>query len=235
MAARAGTRDRRAVQGEHLATNRTTWRSLVPIAALVLALSAGALAFLHDELALFVAGGVVSSIGWWASIRSPAAAGVGRAVPASTLLSLDGEAMTADQVDGLAGLGFLGLHHLPLEHGHIDHVVVGPGGVFAVETALSTALWTLNVPDARLLDAAAEAKRSAAKTRSILRSQGVAADVLPLLVLWGDVVGTAELVDGVAVVHGDALPRWFEERSVGAGVDVARVEAALTAFVSPAQ
>ena len=97
---------------------------------------------------------------------------------------------------------------------------------------MSTALWTLNVPGPRLLDAAAQTKRSAAKTRSILRSQGVVVDVLPLLVLWGDMVGTAEAVDGVAVVHGEAVHRWFEERSVGTFLDVERVEAGLTSFLA---
>lgn len=230
MAERAGPRAQRTVHVEHPGTNRTVWVAVAPVVLVLVLLSVAAIVFLDSHLLLFASGAAVTGVSWWLSARTtlaPAPSG-----PSNTLLSLDGETMTADALDALAPLGWRSLHHLPLGHGHIDHVAVGPGGVFAVETNLSTTLWTLNVPDARLLEAAAQTKRSAAKARSILRAQGVVVDVQPLLVLWGDAVGETDAVDGVTVVLGAELGRWFEERSVGGSVDVGRVEAALTEFVA---
>jgi hypothetical protein len=224
--------ERRSTRAEQDAPVRTNW-SLVAASGLALVCaSAASLSLVDDHFALFASGAAIASVA--CAVASRASSPVAPTT-SGTLLSLDGEAMTADELDALEPLGWRSLHHLPLAHGHIDHIVVGPGGVYAVETAMSTSLWTLNVPDARLREAAAQTKRSAAKTRSILRAQGIVVDARPMLVLWGDAVGQADLVEGVAVVRGPDLRPWFEERAVGTFTDADKVESGLAAFVATAQ
>src|SRR5688572_6297965 len=229
MTARGGARAQREPSGAR-------WTFLVPAALVLVAASVGAVFLVEDEVALFSSGAAVASVARWLATRSSSSPSSSESVvepaPVGTLLALDAEAMTADELDALSPLGWHALHHLPLPHGHIDHVVAGPGGVFAIETAESKKVWKLGVPDKRLLDAVAQTKRSAAKTRSILRAGGVGIDVHPLLVFWGDAVGTADLVEGVAVVHGAEVRQWFEQRSSGAFGDGAKVESALTEFLA---
>ena len=215
-----------------LRSTRTRWTAVVPAAVGLACVSAAAVTFVDNAAALFASGVAVSSAGWWVATRPSTGPATEPVSPAGTLLGLDAEAMTADELDPLSSTGWRALHHLPLPHGHIDHVVAGPGGVYAIETAESSKVWKLNGPDDRLLDAVAKTKRSAAKTRSILRAEGVGVDVHPLLVLWGDAVGAADLIEGVAVVPGTEVRQWFEQRSSGAFVDAARVEAGLTQFLA---
>lgn len=49
-------------------------------------------------------------------------------------LGLDGELATAEELSQLIFHGYYVFHDLPAEHFNIDHVVIGPAGVFAVET-----------------------------------------------------------------------------------------------------
>lgn len=51
-----------------------------------------------------------------------------------------GERMTAEELEPLRGLGWQVFHDVPAESGkqefNIDHVVIGPGGVFSIETKM---------------------------------------------------------------------------------------------------
>ena len=49
-------------------------------------------------------------------------------------LGLDGELATAEELSQLMFHGYYVFHDLPADHFNIDHVVIGPAGVFAVET-----------------------------------------------------------------------------------------------------
>jgi len=49
-------------------------------------------------------------------------------------LGLDGELATAEELNQLMHHGYYVFHDFPAEHFNIDHVVIGPAGVFAVET-----------------------------------------------------------------------------------------------------
>lgn len=49
-------------------------------------------------------------------------------------LGLDGELAVADILDDLRERGYKVLHDIPGERGNVDHVVIGPAGVFAIET-----------------------------------------------------------------------------------------------------
>ena len=49
-------------------------------------------------------------------------------------LGLCGERLVGHQLEELRSCGFLVFHDIPLDYGNIDHVAVGPPGVFAIET-----------------------------------------------------------------------------------------------------
>ena len=49
-------------------------------------------------------------------------------------LGLDGELATAEELNQLMHYGYYVFHDFPGDHFNIDHVVIGPAGVFAVET-----------------------------------------------------------------------------------------------------
>jgi len=49
-------------------------------------------------------------------------------------LGLDGELATADELNQLMRYGYYVFHDFPADHFNIDHVVIGPAGIFAVET-----------------------------------------------------------------------------------------------------
>jgi hypothetical protein len=49
-------------------------------------------------------------------------------------LGLDGELATAEELNQLMHYGYHVFHDFPADHFNIDHVVIGPAGVFAVET-----------------------------------------------------------------------------------------------------
>jgi hypothetical protein len=45
-----------------------------------------------------------------------------------------GEEQVGGLLDGLAGRGWYAIHDVSLGRGNVDHIVIGPGGVFTVET-----------------------------------------------------------------------------------------------------
>lgn len=106
------------------------------------------------------------------------------------------------------------INGLTFTDGDLDHVVVTPSGVLAVETK-----YRFQQPDKQRLAAQRRkdldsAKRAARKTASLLRSKDVgrSAAVMPVLVVWGK--GTPDLphgftqVDGAYVLDGDHPGLW---------------------------
>lgn len=107
------------------------------------------------------------------------------------------------------------MNHLPLERRDVDHVLVGPPGVWVVETKWSSRPWQLEPAEDRVCAAVRQAAGNARSLRlwGELRAAGVR-EVHPVVMLWG--VGTGELavrhgalpVDGVTVVPGAAAASW---------------------------
>jgi hypothetical protein len=100
----------------------------------------------------------------------------------------------------------------------IDHLVVAPGGVFAIETKSRSG----GGDPRRLLADVAQAKNAAKKAESILRSQHVLMpnDVTPVLVIWGkratrDLPRGGRIVDGVPVVSVAHLAEWLTQHRTG--------------------
>jgi hypothetical protein len=109
--------------------------------------------------------------------------------------------------------GWLVVENLRFEHTDVDHIVVTPSGVLAVETKWhSRALPAADA--ARKRHDLAAARAASAKVRSFLRSKklldGIA--VMPLLIIWGPGSPTLpdgyKVVDDVYVVDGDHPELW---------------------------
>lgn len=155
----------------------------------------------------YVLGAGLASAFWYVVLMVVVMSGTG-----SYLLGSYGEQWTSEALRKLERHGWRLLEHLPLEYGDIDHVLVGPGGVYAVETKNTSGLWDLDEPDERLRDALEQARRCADRLRVLLleRSVRVRTEVRPLVVLWGRASSRVATLEGVDVVHGPDLSLWKE-------------------------
>lgn len=85
-----------------------------------------------------------------------------------------GEELVGKALDGLRKEGWFALHDVHLGHGNIDHVLVGPAGLFTIETKSHRGRLRANAIDARML------KQAYAHAKRIERITGLRA--VPLLV-----------------------------------------------------
>lgn len=122
-------------------------------------------------------------------------------------MGAEAERWTADELAKLDQRKWTVFHDVPLRYGNLDHVIVGPGRTYAVETK-----WTAS--GGRFLDGAvAQASRQAKTLTAWLAEQGVVRDVLPILVVWGPgsagALGPDPTLRGdVRVVAGRAAGSW---------------------------
>lgn len=158
----------------------------------------------HSLRPYLIGAGAVSGF-WYIALTVVVMTGTG-----TYLLGADGERWTSDALRKLTRHGWQLIEHVPLEREDIDHVLIGPGGAFAVETKNTSGRWELNKPDQRVTDAAAQARRCAERLRVLLMEHSVRlrADVQPLVVLWGPANADRATVHGVQVVRGSALAEW---------------------------
>lgn len=142
-------------------------------------------------------------------------------------LGSTGEELTGEQLAKLGDRCRV-VHALPLKYGDVDHVVVTPAGVVAIESKFTSNPWTTRDVKAggRLTLAAAQARASASETRLRLRAYAKPLPVEPLVVLWGRTDLETELdVGGTAVVHGSRLTDWLGHRDEP-GLSRAEIDAA---------
>ncbi len=123
------------------------------------------------------------------------------------------EQWTASELRQLRRRGWKLMNHFALrEFEDMDHVVVGPGGIFVVETKWSSNGWQLRPPSRAVAEAADQVAENA---RLLATWHGVKTVGRPavhgLVVLWGpiqeDQRGVVSL-DGVTVVHGRDIATW---------------------------
>lgn len=104
-------------------------------------------------------------------------------------------------------------HDVPIECGNIDHVAVGPGRTYAVETKYTTSRGKF------LSGAAQQAERQARALESVLRQGDAPRPVVPMLVLWGpgikDRFAKPEMQGKTRVVSGFHAEDWLR-RMAGA-------------------
>lgn len=148
-------------------------------------------------------------------------------------LGQQGEKYTAQELRKLLGSGWKVVNHVVLKHRDIDHVLVGPGGVFAVETKWKSDPMRISPLDEWIIDAA-EQCRSNARDLSLwhdLKSLGVGT-VQSVVFFWGP--GAAEMPallfhEEVVIVRGALSAEWRD--SLGSQqLDSATVDAAWQAL-----
>lgn len=154
-----------------------------------------------------------------------------------------GEEATGRELARLDQARWSVFHDVPTERGNIDHLVVGPGGVFVLDSkrvggrviVQDDEIRVQRLDDGTLWYAhggAAGVRRLAAQTsQRMLAATHIKVWVTPVLVMWADF--PQRLVeDACVVVHGDELVSWLEQLPVRvAPQHVARVaEAARSAW-----
>jgi hypothetical protein len=127
---------------------------------------------------------------------------------------------------------------IPFEGFDVDHVFIGPGGVFAVETKFTSIPWHQS-PDGLVVpfgDPVGQATFGARKVRLFLSTKGCCVPVTPVVLAWGR--GASDLqrsmVGGVVVLPGRELRAWMSEMAGAASLtdhDVLAIERALLGFI----
>ena len=125
------------------------------------------------------------------------------------------EQWSAQELRKLRRQGWRVVNHFLLRHDDIDHVLIGPGGVWAVETKWSKS-WDTGFARDREHEAVTQA-RSSARSMTLwdpIRRRGL--QVRPVVVLWGGGPHAwaeserVRVIDGVPVVAGLALDEWTD-------------------------
>jgi hypothetical protein len=120
-------------------------------------------------------------------------------------LGADAEEWTAQELARLDKRRWVVIHDVPLERSNIDHVVIGPGCIYAVETK-----WTARDDHERFLNGAAgQAERQAEDLRQVLSEHGIDRDIIPMLIVWGP---------GIAGRLGPGMKRRRRRVQVAAGL-----------------
>lgn len=137
------------------------------------------------------------------------------------------EQWTAEGLRVLRKHGYAVIHHTGLYVGDIDHVLIGPGGVFAVETKWSATEWDFTRANHWVTSASGQVTRNARALALVLKPHGIT-HVEPVLVLWGK--AGAQLsksgspiqrtTDGVVALPGERLEQWALGRPRGVLTDL---------------
>lgn len=129
------------------------------------------------------------------------------------------EQWTVDELKDLLQHGHRLVNHVVIDgRGDADHVLVGPAGVFVLETKWSATPYRSD--DTRLADTVARLERRAENTRLRFKRLGVER-VTPVLVLWGPAArplaeGTGAARSGhTLVLAGRNVRRWMLGRPAG--------------------
>lgn len=125
-------------------------------------------------------------------------------------LGADAERWTADALRKLPERSWAVFHDVYLGGVNVDHVAVGSGRVYAIETK-----WTSSdLPEHIVKRFAGQASHRAGALERALATQGVRRQVVPLLVLWGPAAWRRfgkgpVLASGTRVVAGHASKDWL--------------------------
>ena len=150
-------------------------------------------------------GAVLLAIGLWAVATSfgRKAAAAGRPSPARRR-----ELEERRVIAALRGLGWYVADEISLPHADIDHVVVGPAGVLAVQTR-----WTNRQDDRG--KPAARARIAAGQLRKALAVRELDVEVVPAVLTFGPGLtkepGGVKVVDAVAMLNGYQADEWIAQ------------------------
>ncbi len=158
----------------------------------------------------FLVGATVASVGAVLAFLVVQSTGT-----ASLMMGDQAERFTTDELRPLRKRGWRFVNRFSLTTGDIDHVLVGPGGAFAIETKWSAEPWQLDPPGDRIRSAARQAAQNAKRLGLWhgFRSVGVG-PVEPVVVLWGGGLAgsppedAVRRIDDVTVVAGPDAGQW---------------------------
>jgi hypothetical protein len=137
-----------------------------------------------------------------------------------SLVGVLGESFTKDDIKTALKRGEVwgAVHNIEIGAFDIDHLVVCPRGLFAIETKAHIA----KVDAKRRRAAIEQAKHAARKAEQLMMSAHVKRPsvVSPVLVVWGkranrDIPSDGREVDGVYVLAGPDLPAWLATQAAG--------------------
>jgi hypothetical protein len=135
----------------------------------------------------------------------------------------EGERRTARKLRRLERRGWIALHSTPTKYGDRDHILLGPGGIFLLDSKVRRGQLSVNPAGELLIDygqGAPPAQAEALAGRATAAATGLANAisqetryrpyVQAVVVLWGDFPERTTERAGVTFVHGDDLHHWIE-------------------------
>ncbi|MAS95567.1 MAG: hypothetical protein CMO55_20390 [Verrucomicrobiales bacterium] len=139
-------------------------------------------------------------------------------------LGLAGEQLVGHQLTELLRVGFYVFHDFPTDFGNIDHVVVGPPGVFAIETKykrkvknekdghkISFNNQVIRFPDAETSKPLEQAKRQANELSNQLEKVFGGVPVTPVIVYLGWYVTREAARTEVQVMNDKQVVSWLSK------------------------
>ena len=136
-----------------------------------------------------------------------------------------GEEATAKALLPLEREGWVVLHDLPAEHGNVDHVVIGPPGVFLLDSKRLSGTVRIDEDGLATVDRAGDSSLSyrhpgarhllslARETHSrVLARSRIRLWVAPVMVIWADFPQRVVDENQCVYVHGDELVSWLRGR-----------------------
>lgn len=216
MSKRAGRRSFQEAKRIRRLFLRENAKSLFQLGTLVVIIAVAvvlfeALVLRSEAAAWFAAGATTAGVGWafW------------------YLLEFDGsrrlkDAGRAEQLSSrlfrkLRDAGWYVVDHIEFAGFDVDHVAIGPAGVFAVETKHTNVPWKVTSAglEGPYRDPVFQASENSRKIRLLLKSEGVSVPVTPALILWGRGAPRLDtgctMIGDVAVVNGNQLDEWLSE------------------------
>jgi len=207
--ARAGSWARAEVRRRQQAFVRNNWRLLLAMVIVAAAVTTG-LSYVAPNR--FIQGLTVGGMGVLTF------GGIGVLVllitgTAPSGMGATAEQWTASELRPLRKAGGRVVNSLALRCWDIDHVVILPRGVFAVESKWSGKGWSLDPPSRQLAAAIEQVTRNARDLRMWKPVKDSDVEIQPVLFLWGGTGITKQTlprrIDGVDVVYGlEASRSW---------------------------
>ena len=183
------------------------WPLLLLTTFLALAMSALLIAFMPNVIAPYLVGAVLASAVWWTYMLMMVTGGM-----TSLWSGILGEYWTAQELRKFNKHGWRTINHFMLQGRDIDHVLVGAGGIFAIETKFRSDWSSARRELAGIAGTAAWSARQLQ-----LRVNPLERNVRALVVMWGprvrDSFDRVFEIDGVTFCPGRHLHRYFADRS----------------------
>lgn len=232
MGKRVGSR-RRAGRAVRRQTRHDQWREIRQVwwrlLVLVIAWVPATIGLVWIQRTDFLRGLVVGAMAMGYVLMVYAFLAAGRTVHFG--MGAEAERWTTDALRKL-GSPWRVIDDVSFSKGNVDHVLIGPSSVYALETKYMS-----SADDRRLIAAGRQASEGARRIQRLLRSEGVERDVVPVVVIWGRgrrrLGAPYQLRDGVRFVSGPDRSEWLDRLRRSADGEAADIEVydALVDFV----